>query len=54
MKSLKQLQNWKSAKDLYNHCKRVVEEKENYAKTRVQQARELIKEYLNSGTILIE
>ena len=50
---LKKLKNWKSPKELYDHCLRIVAEKENYAKIRVQKAQQLIDEYLSAGTIIM-
>jgi hypothetical protein len=55
MKSLKNLKDWNSPEELYNHCKTVVLEKDSYSKIRVQEALQLIDEYLsNKTTSLIE
>ena len=51
IKPLKKLQNWKSPKELYDHCLKVIIEKENYAKIRVKKAQQCIDEYLTTGTI---
>ena len=42
---------WKSVEDLYQHCQRVIQDKESYAKSIIQEAQQIIDEKLSTNTI---
>ena len=43
--------DWKSVDELYQHCQRIIQDKESYCKSIIQEAQQIIDEKISTKTI---